>query len=548
MKRLLLAAVVATFPLMAAAQTDAPDLIIHHGKVFTADPAHRWAEAVAIRGNRIVAVGTNAEITALAQDSTKRVDAGGRVVVPGFNDAHTHQGPRPEGFGLSLESDPTWALTSAALVNSAEETAGDLWIFGTIGPKLLADPSVTAQAIDKAAGGRKVVLSSWTGHGLIFSTAAMDALRIRDTAADPPGGWFERDAKQHITGKMFEYAGWNAERRLADSVSDADAIEQLKTFSDQSLAFGITSVQNMSMLPLVRYEKIERHGPAAIRVRMIRFPMTENGRVTEGTSLSATDRERPLSIISGTKWILDGTPVEQGAAIRRPYPGGGQAVGKLDYPPDEIKAILKEAFESNEQTLLHVAGDRTAAAVFDAMRAVGPAEEWRKKRLRFEHGDGLEPDLIPLAKEFGIVVVLNPSHIVAHSLYPAGGYMPFKSLLKTGIPIAIGSDGPANPGLNIMLATTLPGNPAEALSREEAVEAYTRGSAYAEMMENDKGTLAPGKLADLAILSQDIFRASADRLPDTVSVMTIIDGKVALDNGTLKREGFPMAPRFRGNQ
>src|SRR3954451_2245181 len=123
MKRALLVAVVFAFPLLASAD-DPPDLIIHHAKVFTGDPAHRSAEAVAIRGNRIVAVGTDAEATALAGDRTKRVDAGGRVVVPGFNDAHTHQGPKPEGFGLSLESDPTWALTSAALVNSAEETAG----------------------------------------------------------------------------------------------------------------------------------------------------------------------------------------------------------------------------------------------------------------------------------------------------------------------------------------------------------------------------------------------------------------------------------------
>lgn len=543
MKRVLLAAVAAAFPFMAVAQNAAPDLIVHHGRVFTADPSHRWAEAVAIHGNRIVAVGTNAEITALAGDATKRVDAGGRLVVPGFNDAHTHQGPRPEGFGLSLDSDPTPELLSAALAGAADETSGDLWIFGTIGPKLLADPSVTAQALDKACGRRKVVLESFTGHGRILSAAAMDALRIRETSADPPGGWYERDANHHLTGKMFEYAGWNAERRLADTVSDAEAIEQLKTFSDRALAFGITSIQNMSMLPLARYEKIERHGPAPIRIRMIRFPMTENGRVAEGSDLPVTDKERPLAIISGTKWILDGTPVEQGAALRRPYPGGGENMGKLDFPPDEIKAILKEGFESNEQTLLHVAGDRAAAAVFDAMRAVGPAEEWRKKRVRFEHGDGLQADLIPLAKEFGVVVVLNPAHVRLRSLYPAGGYMPIKSLLKAGIPIALGSDGPMNPGLNIQLATTVPGNPGEALTREEAVDAYTRGSAYAELMENDKGTIAPGKLADLTILSQDIFRVPADKLPDTVSVMTIVDGKVAYDAGTLKREGFPIGRR-----
>lgn len=534
MKRVLIAAVAVVFPFLAKAQSGAPDLIVHHGKVYTADPSHRWAEAVAIRGNRIVAVGSNAEITALAGDSTKRVDAGGRVVVPGFNDAHTHQGPRPEGFGLLLDNDATREQVGAALAGAGDETPGDVWIFGTIGPRLLADPSVTAQTLDKVSGRRKVVLTSFTGHGKVLSASAMDALRIRENSPDPPGGWYERDANNHLTGKMFEYAGWNAERRLADTVSDADSIEQLKAFSDQALAFGITSIQNMSMMSLARYEKVERHGPAPIRIRIIRFSMTENGRVTEGPDLPATDKERPLSIISGTKWILDGTPVEQGAALRRPYPGGGENTGKLDFPPGEINAILKEGFESNQQMLLHVAGDRTAAAVFDAMRAAGPAEEWRKKRLRFEHGDGLLADLIPVAKEFGVVVVLNPMHLPVGSLYPAGGYDPFKSLLKAGIPIAIGSDGPMNPGLNILLATTHPGNPEEALTREEAVDAYTRGSAYAEMMENDKGTIAAGKLADLAILSQDIFRVPADRLPDTVSVMTIVDGKIVYDSATLK--------------
>lgn len=368
-----------------------------------------------------------------------------------------------------------------------------------------------------------------------MSTAAMNALHIRETAEDPPGGWFERDANHHLTGKMFEYAGWNAERRLADSVSDDEAIEQLKAFSDQSLAFGITSTQNMSMQSLARYEKVERHGLAAIRIRMIRIPMTENGRVTEGRDLPVTDKERPLTMIGGTKWILDGTPVEQGAAVRTPYRGTTDKMGKLNFPPDELKVIMKEAFDSNEQTLLHVAGDRTAAAVFDAMRAVAPPEEWRKKRLRIEHGDGLHPDLIPIAKDFGVVVVVNPTHVMARAAYPPGPYMPAKSLLKAGIPIAIGSDDAMNPGLNIQLITTMPGNAAEAISREQAVEAYTLGAAYAEFMENEKGTIAAGKLADLAVLSQDIFRVPADRLPDTVSVMTIVDGKIAYDTGAVKR-------------
>src|SRR5258708_3943485 len=126
MKRALLAAVVFAFPFLAFAD-NAPDLIIHHARVFTADPAHRSAEAVAIRGNRIVAVGTNTEVRALAGDGTKQIDAGGRVLIPGFNDAHTHQGPQPEGFALALDNDPTWALISAGVVNGTEESPGDFW-------------------------------------------------------------------------------------------------------------------------------------------------------------------------------------------------------------------------------------------------------------------------------------------------------------------------------------------------------------------------------------------------------------------------------------
>jgi predicted amidohydrolase YtcJ len=535
MKRALLVAVVALVPAVMLAQ-GAPDVIIHHAKVFTGDPAHRFAEAVAIQGNRIIAVGTNAEITAMADDKTNRVDAGGRVVVPGFNDAHTHQGPRPEGFTLSLDEDASWPLLSAALASATDETPGDVWVYGTVSPKLLADPAVTAQALDKVAQHRKVVLSVWTAHGTILSSEAMNALRIRETAADPAGGSLERDASHRLTGKMFEYGDWNAERRLSDTVSDSDAIDQLKTFSDQALGFGITSIQNMSMLPLTRYEKVERHGPAPIRIRMIRMPMSETAArdTSEGATLPVSSRERPLSIISGTKWILDGTPVEQGAAVRQPYPGTTDKVGKLNFAPDELKAIMKEAFDSKEPTLLHVAGDRTAAAVFDAMRAVGPAEEWRKKRVRFEHGDGLHPDLIALAKEFGVVVVLNPTHVVAKDLFPKGPYMPAKALLKAGVPIAIGSDGPMNPGLNLQMITTMPGDAAEAITREEAVDAYTRGSAFAEFAENEKGTIAAGKLADLAVLSQDIFRVPVDDLPATKSVLTIVDGRIAYDGGVIK--------------
>ncbi|MFC7670117.1 amidohydrolase family protein [Hymenobacter humi] len=157
---------------------------------------------------------------------------------------------------------------------------------------------------------------------------------------------------------------------------------------------------------------------------------------------------------------------------------------------------------------------------------------WRRKRVRFEHGDGLAPDLQPRAKALGIVVVQNPSHYIsamdrqhgAATQLPAG----FRSLLEGGVPFALGSDGPSNPFLNILFAATL-SDPKEALTREQAVRAYTAGAAYAEFQEKEKGTLAPGKLADLAVLSQDIFTVPLPALPGTVSELTMVGGKVVYE-------------------
>jgi predicted amidohydrolase YtcJ len=156
--------------------------------------------------------------------------------------------------------------------------------------------------------------------------------------------------------------------------------------------------------------------------------------------------------------------------------------------------------------------------------------------VRIEHGDGLMEDLWPQARRLGVVVVQNPAHftfpdVLVKRLGPerAARYQPVKSLAAAGIPLAIGSDGPLNPFLNLLWATTDPNHPAEALSREQAVVAYTRGSAYAEFAENEKGTLRPGYLADLAVLSADIFTIDAAKLPETESALTMVGGKVVYE-------------------
>jgi predicted amidohydrolase YtcJ len=507
-----------------------PDLLIVNAKVYTGDPANRTAEAIAIRDGRIVGVGTSEQILAMGQPKTRTVDAKKHLVVPGFNDAHTHQMPLPaERFHLSMNENPSFDDLQLALGSATDETPEGLWIIGTIGPKLLADPRVNAALIDKLSHNRKVILQEFTGHGVIASGAALAALRLGNPA-DPMGGWFERDASGNLTGKAFEYADDMVMRKLTETIGDDDAAEQLQAYAADALRHGVTSIQNMTYVSALRYDKLLRHNAVPLRIRLIRFPGTSAAGpdLGDGATLPVTSRERPLDTVMGWKWILDGTPIEQGAATRTNYTNT-TANGRLNFTPEQLRTLAKAAFDSPQQWLFHVAGDRTAAALFDAMRAVAPSEQWRAKRVRIEHGDGLLPDLIPIAKDFGVVVVVNPTHFAAKPLYPKGAYMPLRSLLKAGIPVAIGSDEAPNPFRDIAAATAA--DPAEAITRAEAVDLYTRGSAYAELAENDKGILANGKFADLAVLSNDIL--DGGDLGSTVSLMTIVNGDIAYDAGVL---------------
>jgi predicted amidohydrolase YtcJ len=194
--------------------------------------------------------------------------------------------------------------------------------------------------------------------------------------------------------------------------------------------------------------------------------------------------------------------------------------------------MLRESIKYNDQLILHVSGTPASRAMLDAMEATGGARTWRDRRVRFEHGDGILPRFIPRLKALGVIVVQNPRHLDlgelrAHSFFASS--QPLVSLLAAGIPLALGSDGPLNPFLDIAFACTDPDRPGEALSREQAVIAYTRTSAYAEFAEREKGSLEAGKLADLAVLSQDIFTVSLEQLRSTRSVLTMVGGKVVYD-------------------
>jgi len=512
---------------------DAADLILVNGRVFTADARVPRAEAVAVRGDRIVDVGSNTAVRQRADSRTRVIDVGGRVVIPGINDAHTHVGARPPGTVLKLANDPTLDEVVAA-VHSAASGPADQWIYGTIGARALLDPKATRLALDEVAPGRLVKLAAWTGHGNLLSTAALRALGINDRDPDPPFGRYGRLPDGTTSGLLEEYADVRANRRMTTLAGRTAVIDSLRRLANEAVGYGITTIQAMAnSVPAAELQNMLGEASAPIRWRVIRFPVALREDEDRESFAPLQRQPSPLVTISGTKWILDGTPIERLAAMNGAYADRSGWTGRLNLSPADIEATLRHALSAADQPLFHIAGDRGIDELFSAMERLAGPERWQPLRVRIEHGEFLTATRIARAKRLGIINVQNPSHFTIrdemrarYGIERATSAQAVKSLVESGVPFALGADGPLNPFLNMMFAITHPNNPPEALSREQVVAAYTTGSAYAEFAERDKGRLAAGMLADIAVLTQDIFTVEVERLPATLSALTIVNGRI----------------------
>lgn len=502
----------------------APTLILTGGKVFTADSTHPWAEALAVSVDRIVAVGSTTDVRRLARRATREIPLAGRVVIPGINDAHDHLGDVTVGVDIRTSPSPTPDPTTAQVVDSvravAARIAAGTWIKVTIGPQVLADTAARRASLDRVADGHPVVLWSWWGHGAVLNSAGLRALGIAESAVDPLGGWYEHDAAGRLTGRLDEYAEWSALRDLYSSGSERAFVTGLRAYADSALRVGVTSVQNMAGLvkPAVTVRAF-RDADLPIRVRLIRWSNPNASGRNEAEWDTVQARVGPRVVVSGRKWVLDATPIEQNALMRRPYAGRPEWYGRLDFPVDTIRAMLRDALRPGAAQLhLHIVGDSTAAVVLNLMESLAPDSVWRARRVRFEHASGIVGPQIARARRLGVVIA-----------QPRAQSAPLRSWIEAGIPVAYGSDMLRNPFYHVMLAVNKPAMPEEAISREMAVTMLTRGPAYAEFTEREKGTLAPGMLADLAVLSQDVFVVPAAALPATTSVLTIVGGRIVYD-------------------
>jgi predicted amidohydrolase YtcJ len=541
------------------------DIVLVNGTIFTGDSTRPRVQALAISGDRIYSIGTSAEIGRIK--AARRIDLGGRLVIPGINDAQARE---PSLMGKAVRIDGGFeTLTVRNLVASIQaathEHPAGTWLRAELSRAALDDPTLTREMLDRVAPAHPVWVDNFAGHALVVNSAALRALALEPKAPPPRGGFVGRDGRSGADGWRFEYARFAAVRAFGRTVSDQEVVEAVRAFEAEAVELGITSVQTYPMaIDPARLVELLKASPRTLRWHVVRLPIGEIIKPPYSLALvgheggTAPDRDGMVSFY-GTKYFLDGTPVERGAAMRTPY-SDQNTTGRITWDKGAVREMLVNAHATGDPLRVHIGGDLQIQRLLDQMEQLTgvipskPAEgddakagDWPAHRVVIDHGDGITKNDFARLHALGIVVVQNPSHTVTVELNRrrlgprADSWLPLRSLLESKIPLALGSDGQLNPYLNIRFATEHLTNPGEALNVEEAITAYTHGSAYAEHTEHIKGRLVTGALADLAVLSQDVFTVSIDALPRTRSLLTIVGGRVVYDK--LSRASGPSSAR-----
>ncbi len=482
-----------------------PDVILRNGHIYTANPMALWVEAVAIVGDHVSAVGTDAKITPLADKHTQVIDLQGKMAMPGINDAHESVGGVPFGVEAKTkrgaQADPPLGEVMDSVRIAVSDAGPGAWIHAQVGPAVMRGVKDARNEIDAAGGSHPVMLEDWRGGGAIVNGEGLKKLGIDDKTPDPVGGRYERDASGHLTGKLEGYAAYGVEQRLGSEGDAAAAGKALAAAAAGLLGEGVTTVQLAAAgerLSVLGKSVVDAKLP--LRVRIVRFPIPAEDAAAGERMSTAEEVLSPTVRVYGVEWVLDG-------------PGG-----RVNFTPEFVREQLEQALTSKNQLLLQIGSEATTDAVLDAMEKLGPGDKWRPQRVRFEGGAALTtPARVARAKALGIVIA-----------DPAAG-SPWRSWAVAAIPVAYGSGEGMGPFA--WYAAMSKAGDAKSLTRLEALDALTRGPAYAEVEDQHKGWLAPGNLADVTVLSQDITTVPAEKLPETKSVMTMVGGKVVFGTG-----------------
>jgi predicted amidohydrolase YtcJ len=521
------------------------DLVLYNGNVHTMDSATPRAQAIAIAGNRVMAVGSDGAMQGLLASNGKTVDLRGRTVVPGFTDSHLHF----MSYGLSLmeinlTEVPTLEEALARVAARAEATPAGQWLTGRGWDHTLWEGGAfpTRQDLDRIAPEHPVYLRRKCGHAGWANSRALALAGITVETPDPHGGAIDHDpATGQPTGILKETA-MDLMARLFKAPSVDEAATAIKAATTDAYKHGLVGVHTMEGAPAFRgFQQLQATGELNLRVLM-QIPEGNLDAAIEAGLRSGFGNDRLR--IGGVKLFADGALGARTAYMLESFEGEPENYGIAVADADHLKKVVGKASRAGIAALVHAIGDRANREVLDAVEASRQAGEGLHLRHRIEHTQILHPDDIPRLAKLGVIASMQPIHamqdmLIADVLWGercAGAYA-WRSLLDAGAVLAFGSDSPVE-DLSVMKgihaavtrrrADGSPGPdgwyPEERLTVAEAVYAYTAGAAYASGEEAIKGTLSAGKLADLVVLSQDISAIDPMDILETEVLATMLDG------------------------
>ena len=530
-----------------------PDLIIVNANIRTMDRNRPSAEALAVYQNRIVALGSSSEIRKLADSHTRVIDAKGQLVLPGFNDAHVHF--MSGGFQL--------ASVDLRDANTPQEFAERIRAFATKLPQgrwitggdwdheRWPDARLpTKELIDPFTPNTPVFVNRLDGHMALANSVALKLAGVTRETKDPDGGVIVRDSKTGEPTGVLKDAAQSFVWKVIPAATFEEKLTAARAATNHAASLGVTSVQDVSAGTDVGvYQTPLDRGDLKTRVYAV-WPLPSWDHLAR-TGVRAHFGSAMLRT-GGLKGFADGSLGSTTAWFYEPYLDAPDTSGILSdemFPEGAMLERVRSADRAGLQVMIHAIGDRANESILSIYEKVEKENGQRDRRFRIEHAQHLRSQDIPRFARDQVIASMQPYHAIDDGRWAekrigrerAKTTYAFRSLLDAGVTLAFGTDwtvAPLNPMLSVYAAVTrrtLDGKrpegwvPEQKISVEEAVRAYTSGSAYAEFQESVKGTITPGKLADLVILSRDIFKIDPNEIDKVRVVMTIMDGRVVYE-------------------